>query len=256
MTIQGFIITLDRAVERRPQVDRLRQLCPVRCEAIQAVDGRLLSEAQRREVVRECIHRPRYPFRLRDGEVGIFLSHRKAWSEIVAQDLEAGLILEDDVELEPNVFRPGLDLALSDLKPMDVIKFPVSRANWFASRRKARPRSRAPIVTPLGATSLLVGHAAAKRLLELTERFDRPIDTFMQMTWITGIRPRVITPSGVTEISSRLGGSTIHAKKRPLLETLSRSVLRPVYRLQVNAVSHAWELRRRVGANAPTTRAG
>jgi GR25 family glycosyltransferase involved in LPS biosynthesis len=95
----------------------------------------------------------------------------------------------------------------------------------------------------LGATSLVVSHGAAKRLLELTEKFDRPVDTFLQMSWVTGIRPRVIIPSGVNEISNRLNGSTIHIKKRTLLDTFSRNLLRPVYRLQVSMISHVRRLR-------------
>ena len=186
----------------------------------------------------ERLFRPRYPFHLRDGEIGVFLSHREAWKEIVARGLDAGLIFEDDVELETAVFGPALELATSELRPLDVIKFPVPRRGQIPADQGKAPHIREPVVTPLGATSLLVAGGAARRLLELTERFDRPVDTFMQMSWVTGIRPRVVTPSGVTEISARLGGTTIHAKKRPLRETISRNVLRPVYRLQVGAISH------------------
>ena len=36
------------------------------------------------------------------GQIGCFLSHRKVWQKMVAENIESCLILEDDCKLEPN----------------------------------------------------------------------------------------------------------------------------------------------------------
>ena len=46
------------------------------------------------------------------GEIGCFLSHRSVWKKIVAQNLTAGIIFEDDVQIDPNVFSDSLKSSL------------------------------------------------------------------------------------------------------------------------------------------------
>ena len=86
-----------------------------------------------------------------------------------------------------------------------------------------------PSVTPLGACGQLVSRDCAARLLELTEIFDRPVDTFLQMHWHTGTRVTAIWPSGLEDMSGASGGSTIK-KKRPIAEKLLREFQRARYR--------------------------
>ncbi len=86
---------------------------------------------------------------------------------------------------------------------------------------------------PLRAIAQFVSAQAARRLLEATERFDRPVDTFLQMSWVTGVELLALKPSGVRDASAGIGGSTIQAKKKPLSHRLARETLRPLYRAQV-----------------------
>src|SRR5690606_24624421 len=97
MKIEGFIIHLARARSRRGQVDELLQHLPVPARILEAVDGQSLPAAELSAVYRRHLHEPPYPFGLRAGEIACFLSHRKAWKEIVKRDLDAALVLEDDV---------------------------------------------------------------------------------------------------------------------------------------------------------------
>ncbi|WGH77418.1 hypothetical protein [Jannaschia ovalis] len=89
-----------------------------------------------------------------------------------------------------------------------------------------------PEVVPLRTTFNLFSRAAAARLLEATDRFDRPIDTFLQMHWVTGVKPLVLWPSGASEASAALGGSVIQLKGG-LGAKLRREVLRPLYRAAI-----------------------
>jgi GR25 family glycosyltransferase involved in LPS biosynthesis len=87
----------------------------------------------------------------------------------------------------------------------------------------------------LRAIAQIVSLAAAKRLLERTLPFDRPIDTLMQMTWVTGQPVMVASPSPVRDVSRETGGSTVQRRSMSLVERLRHEALRPIYRAQVLA---------------------
>jgi GR25 family glycosyltransferase involved in LPS biosynthesis len=234
MGIEGFIITLERSIERRPQVERIKTTSPVLCHEIDAVDGKQLSDSEVQKHVRRSMFKPRYPFTLRPGEIGVFLSHRKAWKEIVDRGLDAGLIIEDDVELHSNVFSRSFNLAASNIRPGQYFKFGIKNPGLQSAIGSLPAVTiRAPKVVPLGATAQLVSREAAEKLLNCSEQFDRPVDSFMQLSWITGVEYLSVEPSGITEVSASLGGSTIQVKKRPLGETAYRNIARPIYRTSI-----------------------
>src|SRR5690606_21964870 len=118
---------------------------------------------------------PYYPFELRPAEIACFLSHRKAWAEIVEKKLDAGLVFEDDVGVEPKVFREALQLAetLCDGSPAYIqfnFRKPKEGATLIAADGTARIVRPQPVL--LGAMAQLVSRKAAAQLLERTEVFD------------------------------------------------------------------------------------
>lgn len=230
--IKAFIIHLKRATDRQPQVARLIESLPVEAEVVEAVDGRTLDPQVIARVYRRAVHRPHYPFPLSTNEIACFLSHRKAWQAIVNQNLDAGFVLEDDVELTPE-FPAAFAAARSLADTGSFIRFP------FRERESGREllntggvRIIEPVPVGLGMVAQLIGRDAARRLLAATEVFDRPVDTTAQMNWVTGLKPLSVLPGGVREISVDLGGSTIQ-KSRALPDKLKREILRPLYRWQV-----------------------
>ncbi len=92
-----------------------------------------------------------------------------------------------------------------------------------------------PDAPPLRAIAQIVSLAAAKRLLERTAPFDRPIDTLMQMTWVTGQPVLVASPSPIRDVSRETGGSTVQRKSMGFLDRLHHEAMRPIYRAQVLA---------------------
>lgn len=240
--IQAFIIHLTRAEARRPQVDRIRAACPVPVRVIEAVDGRALTAAEIEAVYsRSSLHAPRYPFELTVGEIGCFLSHRKAWQMIVENDLQAGLVIEDDVEINAEAFGSALKLARVHVGAHGIVQFQV--------RDVANPGAvvavdgevclARPAQVPLRASCTLYTPLAAQRLLDQTKRFDRPVDTYVQMHWLTGLRPCIAIPSGVCDNGNDIGGTTIQARNVPWLKRLRREVLRPLYRARIRSLSRA-----------------
>lgn len=210
------------------------------------MDGQVLTSEQIGAVYQPGLFQPQYPFELRPGEIACFLSHRKAWQEIIARGLDAALVLEDDVDLVPNVFDDAFRLATASLTGgPDFIQFGLrtvrGRAKLLAQNDDIRLMR--PEKVLLGTVGQLVSRQAAAVLLEKTYQFDRPIDVFLQMHWLTGVRPAAVIPSGIVDRTSMIGGSTIHAPKT-LLARLQREWKRTIYRWRVGRLSRLHDAQR------------
>lgn len=236
MNIKAFIIHLARAKDRRPQVEKLIRELPVKTEVIDAVDSQTLSDADIKRVYKRKLHAPRYPFALSKNEIACFVSHRKAWQAIVDQGLDAGFVIEDDIELT-DVFNAAFQAVTNHFEPGSFVRF------TFRDREQGREvfrNDQLRIIIPnpigLGMVAQLVSFDAAKKLLAVTEQFDRPVDTTLQMRWVTGLQPLAVIPGGVKEISAALGGTTIQHKKS-FKDKLAREILRPIYRMRVRSFS-------------------
>ncbi|WP_298428878.1 glycosyltransferase family 25 protein [uncultured Jannaschia sp.] len=228
----ALIVHLARATQRRSQVDRLIEDCPVPAEILDAVDGRALTPEALAARYVAGLHRPRYPFEANPGEIACFLSHRAAWTRIVEAGWDAALVIEDDAGIEAETLRRAI--ALAEAHPGEgFVQFqtrPPGPGETVASDGEIALIR--PEVVPLRTTFNLFTRDAAMRLLEATERFDRPIDTTLQMHWITGVVPLVLWPSGATEQSEAVGGSVIQARV-PGWAKMRREVMRPIYRAAI-----------------------
>jgi len=235
-----LIIHLERAHARLPQVRAMMDMVPLPAQIVEAIDGQNMSAAQS-HAYRLRHLRPRYPFPLRPSEVATFHSHRTCWRKIIEDGLEAGLILEDDLHLDPEIFPKALNLAMSHAQQGELVRFPIKMRE--TPLRDIAPNG--PIhlhsydTIALGMVAQLVTRDAAQALLAATETFDRPVDSFLQMQWIHHVPVRTVWPSGVREISNELGGSLISRKSGPL-ERLRREVLRPLYRRKIKALSRRY----------------
>ncbi|SLN68308.1 Glycosyltransferase family 25 (LPS biosynthesis protein) [Roseovarius albus] len=239
MTLHAFVLHLARAEKRRANAHEVLASCGVEGEIWDAVDGAKLSEADIAEAYRPNLFEPKYPFALKTGEVGCFLSHRSIWQAIVDRELEAGLVFEDDASLDPDVFGRALALAQKHIDRFGYIQF---QTRYTAGHEDVLEtdgdlRLSVPRVSPVRATAQLISLAAAKRLVKKAQVFDRPVDTFVQSHWFTGQPVAVIYPSGVEAISESLDGSTIQGGKYSLSERLKREVSRTVYRRKIERYS-------------------
>ena len=235
MNIPAFLITLERATERRPHASWICLNVPLPCVALSAVDGTLMTPAAIDAVYQRQIFSPRYPHTLRRGEIGCFLSHRKAWQAIVDQNLDAALILEDDVTFDPQQLGDAIRFVAENMVSGDYIQFQVRDIDCLHPVIVGDEKHSLiqPCPTPLRTTAQIVTAAAAKRLLELTARIDRPVDAFLQLSWVTGVPMKVVQPCVVREISRQIGGSTLGGNGRPWHERLKREILRPIYRARI-----------------------
>ncbi|PCJ08721.1 MAG: glycosyl transferase family 25 [Rhodobacteraceae bacterium] len=231
MKIKPFVIHLARATQRRAQVQQLLNRLGPDSQIVDAVDGAALSKAELAAAYQPNLHAPRYPFALRPGEIGCFLSHRNVWETFLASDAEAALILEDDVELNED-FDAALWLAQRHVDEIGYIQLQTRTCDGDVIDRQGGYALIRPQITPLRTSGQLVSRIAAKQLLDATDPFDRPVDTFLQMHWYTGLHLGVVTPACLIDRTAETGGSTIGVSK-PLLEKLQREWKRTSYRARV-----------------------
>ena len=230
---RSFVIHLPGSTARRPNVEHLLKELPD-AEVVEAVNGR--DPVQRAKVQTRAgdLYRPAYPFPLSPPEIGIFQSNRRCWRRIVEEDLDHAIIIEDDVAIEP----PMLQRALKLLENMPIsgmfIRLPPRHQEVSAAILASDEDMQ--LILPrrigLGCCCQIVGREAARRLLAKSEVIDRPVDTWLQMHWVTGQTIHSILPNGNREISKELGGSTIQEKTRTGGKPM-REIRRAWYRAQV-----------------------
>jgi glycosyl transferase, family 25 len=233
---KAFILHLERASSRAANVRSLSASLPIESEVVAAVDGARLTRQELDQAYAPRRFQPRYPFKLTTTEVAVFLSHRAAWRRIVDDALDFAFIFEDDAQIDANAFAALLEFLTVERRTWDYVLLPAKPIrNGTAVARRDDFMLLRPDAPPLRAIAQVVSLAAAKRLLDCTQPFDRPIDTFMQMTWVTGQPVLVASPSPVRDVSLESGGSTVQRKSMSLAERLHHEAMRPIYRAQVLA---------------------
>ena len=233
---KAFILHLERAISRAANVQRLSARLPIESEIVAAVDGARLSRLEVDEAYARRRFRPRYPFALTATEIGVFLSHRAAWRRIVEEKLDFAAIFEDDAQIDIGPFVALIELVTGERAAWDYVLMPAAPIrNGTAVARRGAVALLRPDAPPLRAIGQIVSRAAAERLLDRTLPFDRPVDTFLQMTWVTGQPVLVASPSPVSDVSRETGGTTVQRRSMGLAERLHHEAMRPIYRAQILA---------------------
>lgn len=225
--MRSFIIHLARATARAQNVAKLLDVLPG-AQVMNAIDAQDPEFAQDLADLTGNLHHPPYPFPLNAAEIACFMSHRKCWSEIAQGDAPFGLIAEDDMTIDPVPFAAALDLAQRYADEDSFIRLP-AKARERSAGAIARQGGAAlflPKTIGLQAVCQIVGRAAARRLLAASEVFDRPVDTTLQMHWVTGQPIHTIHPNGISELGAP---STIQNKTRPS-DLIMREYRRASYR--------------------------
>ncbi len=239
--IETLVIHLSRAKGRRSQVDKLLVGTPYPARVLDAVDGAQVSSNEREAAIAcKPLYSPAYPFPIGFGEYGCFQSHRKAWQLILDEGLAAALILEDDVELTP-LFADSVAFAVEHADAYGYVQLQTRMVDEATVISQVGNFSLVqPRVTPLRTSAQVVSRWAAKNLLSMTETIDRPVDSFLQSHWHTGLHAACVLPSGVEDRTRETGGSTI-SSKRNVWEKVKREskrvFLRGRYRRAVNRLS-------------------
>jgi glycosyl transferase family 25 len=232
-TMRSFIIHMSSSTARRPNAEQLCADLPD-AELIEAVNGRDPAQIAGVTLHPGNLHRPHYPFALRPAEIGVFESHRLIWRKMVDEGIDLAITAEDDLRIDPDRMNAALDLLRPIATPDHYIRIPVKQRETAAQTLAERDGLHLilPKVIGLQCVCQVVGRKAAERLLAATDHIDRPVDTFLQMHWITGQPVHALLGSGNQEVAREIGGSTIQTKP-PLTDKLTREFKRAAYRAQL-----------------------
>jgi GR25 family glycosyltransferase involved in LPS biosynthesis len=239
---KAFIIHLERARARYPQVEILRNTIGIASEVVSAVDGSLVPEKQLTEVYRRQVCSPRYPFVLRAGEIGCFMSHRLCWQKIVDSGMPGAFIFEDDAELNsPDAFVAAIWQIKETSGTDSYVRLPVApnRDSGETVYQAADIRIVRPLIPGARTQGQYVGRDAALKLLNATRQFDRPVDTFLQMPFLHKVKMLAVLPPLISEVSAHVGDTLIHRQKG-IADTVYREAARPIYRLRVAMLNKKW----------------
>ena len=201
-------------------------------ERIDAVDGRMLPDA---EIV--CVYdtdanrrRARHP--LVRSEIACYLSHIEFWRRIADGPSEGGFVFEDDFRASDDL---GEIMALlsKDRRDWDMIKLFTFEPDPTCVSRRALGSAH-EIVTPYRIPSCAVGYGltreAARRLADRSVPFFRPIDEDLKFFWETGLRVALVLPAPVTVGDQQTVTGTIGAERRAAGRTKGASWLARMYR--------------------------
>ena len=110
MKLKTYVVNLEKSTVRKNYMQGLLSGYDfLDVEFIKAVDGRLLSEEERKSRFDYMKSRTLYGRTLNAGEVGCTLSHRKIYESIVHGSEPYALILEDDIAIQRDLGQMHID---------------------------------------------------------------------------------------------------------------------------------------------------
>ena len=197
-----LVINLARSPERLAAIASQLDTIGVPFERIDALDGKTLSDDFIEEVSPAQIVSKSYHRALSKAEVACSLSHKRAWQQIIDDDLDFAIVLEDDVELLDN-FKGVLTL-LSALPhgDWDFIKLYALRRGGGKNIAKRFDFKGHTFVTyhryPLGFVGQAVSRQGAESLTRNLPYVTEPADGQLKSWWETGVFPFGLVPYCVT----------------------------------------------------------
>jgi GR25 family glycosyltransferase involved in LPS biosynthesis len=140
LSCQAVVISLKRSAARARQVQHIVRTCPIPCAVWEATDGAALPPETVWQNYRPELHEPAYPFALKPGEIGCYLSHRSIWQEMVDKKIDRLLVVEDDIEFLPN-FKSCLQFAIDHAPDGSYVQFQVRDLRSLKDERKVADAS-------------------------------------------------------------------------------------------------------------------
>lgn len=212
-------------------------------ERLPAVDGQKLGETDIAAVMDAERNHRLYKRLLTRGEIGCYLSHRLAWSRIVASGAAGGYVFEDDIE-PTEMLALAMTLIESRQPDWDMVKLFRGRVAARMSGEAGTLSFRKPMVLSASTEAYAVSRQGAEKLLLHTNRFFRPLDMDIKHWWERDLRVLVIQPSVVRHTCARVEESSIEGeRRRNRRKPLMRFFLNLRYQLRFRASLHRRQIR-------------
>ena len=173
-----YLINLDRSPERLQFFEKQASVIGIEFKRISAVDGRQLSSEELAAAVAE-----KFEFQpISACEIGLFMSHKRAWEKLVASGKPHAAVFEDDAVLSPST-RLVLDAIDASELDFDVIKLE-STLRPVVCARQTETLESGTVLQRLhtwhgGTAGYVISAGSARQLLMLKEQLADPIDQVM-----------------------------------------------------------------------------
>ena len=179
---------------------------------------------------------------LTDGEIGCYIAHRNAWKAILDDDIDYGLVLEDDAYLKENL-KLILDNLHNTKSDWDILKL----ADLSTSPRKGTNIEKfqkfdiqSYYKPPTLCIAEVITRKGAKILLNLSNTFGRPVDVDKQWFCFKGLKIKGIKPYPVncnnqfkSEIDSIQNRKYSLSFKERFIRRLKRIKLNIIYKIKL-----------------------
>lgn len=232
-----WIINLDSATKRLNAITKDLHENKLSFQRIPAVNIKSLKATTETARYDDTLNQKIYFTALTSGEKGCFMSHQLAWRELLRSQHPFGLILEDDVELDPNATKNLLKaLTWLDTEEPRYLKLYAKRPQGgkVVEALDGSLSIKVPKLPPLGTQAQALNRAAAELLIAKSLTFGNPVDVFLQTWWIHKVQIGVLQPNAFHEISASLGGSTIQSSlSGSLTKKIVRSFVRLIFRTKL-----------------------
>ncbi len=207
------VVNLEDAVERRRRVSAALEALALPFELCRAVDGRRLTPEQKALVDYAAFDRDGWP--VKAGALGCWLSHRVLLEEMVRAGPEVMAVLEDDIDLAPEL--PAVLDALERAPDLftggrGVIFLHRGRATRrFVPHRRLETGHRLGWLrwSHFGTQGYVITRPAARRFLEVFPRVRLSIDRALAAYWRTGVATYCVRPPVVRHLQAEDGNASM-----------------------------------------------
>ncbi|ASM52276.1 glycosyl transferase, family 25 [Pseudoalteromonas espejiana DSM 9414] len=192
-----FVINLARSTKRLKQTTERLSAVNLTFKRIDAIDGNNLTVKQKYLHYSSQINKQKYHYALSNGQIGCYLSHRKAWQKIVDEKLKYAIVLEDDFYIDESIHDAIKNIEQLN-QPWQLIKLAAyeNRTRPIAYQHSLNNHQQLVIHKKLmtGCCATAISYEGAKQLLKATAQFGRPVDCDLQHIWETQVNGFSLMP--------------------------------------------------------------
>ncbi|TMJ54520.1 MAG: glycosyltransferase family 25 protein [Alphaproteobacteria bacterium] len=179
--MRTYVINLDRAAERLAHMRRQFDQLGISFVRIAAVDGTSLSD---RELLsfRTLAENGERPYQWMPSEIGIFLSHKLAWSTIASGDDQYAAVFEDDVHVSDEIATLLKDSSWIH-NSADIVRFETTLQGMKLARKPISQAGQMKVFRVYsgawGAAGYVIKREVASWLASSPPRTFGPVDWFL-----------------------------------------------------------------------------
>lgn len=232
MNYKVYYINLDKSIQRKQFMEEQFSKLRVQAVRIPAVNGYELTTEKLLEVNKQTAFS--HFTKPLPGEIGLFLSYKKAWSMIEKQQEDYAVLLEDDVLIKEDLFKNLPDI-LSKLNTDSILD--ISGRKGFVRKKSIsvlKDMSMDYFSTPsLGTTGRIYSKLAASKVNQAMPYYLAPVDVMLQKIYQHKVTVYSSNKAYVKHAEELVGGTVIQSKSELNLKKIIKEIARPFWRLVI-----------------------